>query len=436
MDIPRQELFGSGIYYQGDFEAAYLKMKWMEFNGRTPQGFDRLKDYDAFRFDTTHFLYYPIANRYFNFVPRAGLRLTAYSDTSKTKVGDDDLRNMFAAAEPQNMGRYRFRSYDSRGGSKVRLAVEAGAELSTKFHNTWQDLRSDFFQVDGLRHIVQPYVNYTFIPKPTLDRKRIYFFDDTDRITKQNFFRFGLINRLQTRNGGKIKQLLFMENYWDVHLEKADGMSAMGNFGTLLSWQIFKGLSLNTEFLIDVSGDGEVADTIRHGRNAGRTGLAQDWLNLWDINLTYTPAANWKFVIGYNYARPYGMRSSYSMGSTLTQINSASYFQQFNDNVDEEFYLRMEMPLTPDERTFGAFNFTYDVPEGSIDKVGLAVLRKFHCWELVATLGFDREYDDGQWEWDVEYSVSANLTGLNDTMNGVQNTVLRQMDNIVTNLKF
>ena len=141
-------------------------------------------------------------------------------------------------------------------------------------------------------------------------------------------------------------------------------------------------------------------------------------------------------MIGYNYARPYGMRSSYSMGSTLTQINSASYFQQFNDNVDEEFYLRMEMPLTPDERTFGAFNFTYDVPEGSIDKVGLAVLRKFHCWELVATLGFDRDYDDGQWEWDVEYSVSANLTGLNDTMNGVQNTVLRQMDNIVTNLKF
>jgi hypothetical protein len=50
------------------------------------------------------------------------------------------------------------------------------------------------------------------------------------------------------------------------------------------------------------------------------------------------------------------------MGSTLTQINSASYFQQFNDNVDEEFYLRMEMPLTPDERTFGSFNFTYDVP--------------------------------------------------------------------------
>jgi hypothetical protein len=66
----------------------------------------------------------------------------------------------------------------------------------------------------------------------------------------------------------------------------------------------------------------------------------------------------------------------------------------------------------------------------------LALLRKFHCWELVATLGFDREYDDGQWEWDVEYSVSANLTGLNAAMNSVQNVVLRQAENFGANFKF
>ena len=227
-----------------------------------------------------------------------------------------------------------------------------------------------------------------------------------------------------------------MENYWDIHLEKAEGKSAFGNIGTLLSWKIFKGLSLNTEFLIDVSGDGEVADTIRHDRNVGKTGLALDWLNLWNINLTYEPAPDWKFTIGYNYVRPYEMRSSYSMGSTLTQINSASYFEQYNDETDEEFYLRFNMPLTPDHRTLAAFNFSYDIPAGSIDEVGLMIVRQFHCWQLVATVGFDREYDDHDWEWEMEYSVSANLTGLNAAMNSVQNVVLRQSENFGANFKF
>ena len=148
------------------------------------------------------------------------------------------------------------------------------------------------------------------------------------------------------------------------------------------------------------------------------------------------PAPNWQFTVGYNYARPYEMRSSYSMGSTLTQINTASYFEQYSDETDEDFYLRINMPLTPDNRTFGSFLFTYDVPAGSIDEVSFAVLRKFHCWQLIATVGLDREYEDGEWEWDVEYSITANLTGLNDAMNNVQSTVLQQMDSIVTNLKF
>ena len=436
IDVPRQEIFNTGLYYQGDFDAAYLKRRWIKFDDPVPRGFDTLENYETFRFDMTHFLYYPISNRYFSLVPRAGIKMTAYSQTSDSPVGEDDLKAMFAAAEPQNLGRYKFNSYDNDGGSDVRLAIELGFELSTKIHSTWQNVQSGFFGVDGLRHISQPYVNYTFIPKPTLSSKHIYFFDDIDRITKQNFFRLGLINRLQTRSGNSIKNILYMENYWDIHMEKDDGKSAFGNIGTLLSWQIFKGLSLNTEFLIDVSGDGEVEDTIRHGRNAGKTGLALDWLNLWNINLTYTPAENWEFSAGYNYVRPYTMRNSYSMGSTLTQINSASYFQQYNNETDEGFYLQAKMPLTPDHRTFGTFYFAYDVHAGSIDRVDFAVLRKFHCWQLAASLGFEREWEDGDWDWDVNYAVTANLTGLNDAMNNVQNTVLREMNNVIHNFQF
>ena len=210
-------------------------------------------------------------------------------------------------------------------------------------------------------------------------------------------------------------------------------MSAFGNLGTIISMRLLKGLTLNTKLLIDVSNDGEIADTYRNGRNVGKTGIAQDWLNMWNINVAYSPAKNWKFSAGYNYIRPYRIRSAYSMGSTLTQINAASFFERYYNDTEESFYIAGTMPLTPDHRTIGTFRMSYDVPKGSIDDVYFAVIRQFHCWQLIVTLGFDREYDRNDPKWDVEYSVSANLTGLNPELNSVQNSVLRNLDTMSRN---
>lgn len=426
IDMQRQEIFNTGIYYQGDAAATNFRMKWLDFDSY-PKGYRRPHDYEAFRFDTTHFLYYPIANRYFSFVPRAGLKLTVYSETSKQDVSDADLAAMISASKPQSNGKFRFNNYDDKGGSKVRFAAEAGFELSTKIHNTWQNIRSPFWQLDGLRHIMQPYINYTFISKPTLDRENIYFFDEIDRLDEQNFVRFGLINRLQTRNGSGIGEVLFMENFWDLHLQKVDGLSRIGNVGTLLRWKIFKGLSLHTQFLLDISGDGEVQDTYRDGRNAGKTGLALKWLNQWDIGIDYVPAPDWKFSFTYNYLRPYTTRNSYSMGSTLSQINATNYFLREYDERNETFTFGVDFPITPDRRTLGFFRFSYEVEKGSIDVVKLTVLRNFHCWQLIGSVSMERDYDAK--DWDFNYSIQANLTGLNPKLDAVQNRVLRGLEN-------
>jgi hypothetical protein len=218
-----------------------------------------------------------------------------------------------------------------------------------------------------------------------------------------------------------------MENFWDIHLKKREGGNNFGNIGTLISMRVLKGLTLNTKFLIDVNNDGEIPDTYRHGRNAGKVGIAQKWLNMLNFSIKYAPAADWEFSAGYNYVRPYDTLSAYSMGSTLTQINATSYFDRYYNDTDESFYISAMMPLTPDHRTLARAKMVYDVPMGRIDYVGLMVMRQFHCWQLLLTAGFDREYEDGDSEWDLEYSVSANLTGLNSAMNNVQNSVLRQM---------
>ena len=423
VDVPRQEIFNTGVYYQSDLTASNLRMKWVEFDTKPGGRYTELENYDSFRLDTTHFLYYPIKTSYFNLVPRAGIRLTAYSHTSDTKVTENDLMKMISASEPQSSGRYTFTNYDDKGGSKARLAAELGFELSTKIHNAWQNVRSGFFRVDGLRHIMQPYLNYTFISKPTVNRDHLYFFDEVDRLDKQNFFRFGLINRLQTRSGNGLSELFMMENFWDLHVEKKDGISQLGNFGTLLRWKIFKGLSMHTQFLLDISGDGKVPDTYRRGRNAGKTGLALRWLNQWNFGISYEPAPDWKFTFNYDYLKPYSSRGAYSMGSTLTQINATSYMQRQYTERNETFSLGMDFPITPDRRTLGKFQMSYDFEEGNIDQADLFIMRKFHCWYLIVSIGAERDFDEKK--WDINYSVQANITALNSLLGNTQNTVLR-----------
>ena len=161
IDVPRQELFGSNIYYQGDFSVDYMKMNWIDFYYDSKRGPDiePLRNYESFRMDTTHFLYYPL--NLFNWltvVPRAGLKLTAYSKTSEDKVTVPELLGMFEAADPENTGRINVKNYDSRGGSKLRFVGELGVEASTKIYNTWQDIRSGWLRLDGLRHVMRPLV--------------------------------------------------------------------------------------------------------------------------------------------------------------------------------------------------------------------------------------------------------------------------------------
>ena len=95
---------------------------------------------------------------------------------------------------------------------------------------------------------------------------------------------------------------------------------------------------------------------------------------------------------------------------------------------EESFVIGGKMPLTPDHRTFGTFSIAYDVTEGGFDTLSFSIVRKFHCWQLIAMLEFDREYENKKYTWDVAYSFQANLTGLTSQMNDVQNSFLRSLN--------
>ena len=465
LDIFRQELF-SNIYYQSQTTAGYYRMNWRDFDLKrwenpnlTPSRLAGYADYpnnsrnilsaynkgdltrdqaikalwmdspmqlggylteaenyESFRFDTLHAFYYPI--RLFdaiNLIPRFAARLTAYSRSSKRKVDLDGLNTMI---KTNNLDRWpatdlQVTNYDNKGGSRVRFAMEVGAELNTKFYRTWQTPKSAFFQIDGLRHVMMPYINYTFIPKPTESYKNLYYFDDVDLITRQNFFRFGIINRLQTRNGSSVREYFSLENYWDFHFHRDFGFNNVGDFTTILSFTPTDNFSLTSTLVMDVGKNNEHDYQVRRGnKTAGRPGLDCDLINYWDTTLTYKFSEDWKIRASYTYCDNYYQRPAYSMASTLANPAAMTNFPTYFER-NQYASLQLDFPTYIDKRLKGRFSIRYDVDDGLIDNVDLTLRRDFHCWylELSAGAEFTRDYASKR-TWEAYVGFALGLTAM------------------------
>lgn len=63
------------------------------------------------------------------------------------------------------------------------------------------DCKTDFLNLDinGMRHIFTPNINYFYIQQPTVTSDRLFDFDDTDELAKRNGIGFVLENKLQVK---------------------------------------------------------------------------------------------------------------------------------------------------------------------------------------------------------------------------------------------
>lgn len=418
LDVYRQEILDTNIYFQSETSFGYFKRKWREFDDLA--GYKKPFEYDTARLDTVNFLYYPIKLDFLTIVPRAGVRMTAYSNSSKEKVTDNDLLELMASNDPNYGKPHRvLKDYDDDGGSRVRFVGEMGIQANTKISRSWQDVRNYWLGLDGLRHVIIPYVNYTYIPKPTVSRDYLYYFDDIDRIEKQNFFRLGLINRLQTRRGDKLANYFVMENYWDLFLENKKGYSDVGSFCTDIAMTPVRGLTLAASVALS-PGDEQLdslRDVIRNGRNVGRPGLDVDCLSRLSFTLQYEPIEDVVLNFAYQYQNPYKVRSTYSMGTTLTDIESGRAFNQFYTDNTQELTFGLRFPITPDRRTFATYKMEYDFVDGFAPTHRFGIVRQFHCFEVAAEYAYETEYDDNKKVHDNNFSITARLLRLNGPLN-------------------
>jgi lipopolysaccharide assembly outer membrane protein LptD (OstA) len=386
LEMPRQVLVPAWpLLYQSSTTVGAYRTNWRDFDlVRTPgddwwidpEELADPEDYDCLRLDTTHFLYLPfsLADR-ITIVPRAGARLTHYSDSSATEMTPADLEALYDVDDPYNWRTTTpiLKNYDDQGGSVTRLAGELGLEASTKFHRVWPDLTNETLRIAGLRHILQPYVNYTFAPDPSEDREHLYFFDAADRLTAQNFVRVGVDQRLQTRREQRIYTLASLQSYADFHFDDANrndqDYNGFGDFGNKIEFTPQDALKTWVTLVTDLDKmDLRRAETgVRVGRKDGI-----------------------RFSLAYVYRDSYYPRSTYAMGSSLADFTGEHGYLVREYRGAQSAVGEVWFPIN--ERTSGRIRLEYDLEETELARQVYEIIRDLHCW--MGSLAFSEDNGD------------------------------------------
>jgi lipopolysaccharide assembly outer membrane protein LptD (OstA) len=227
LDIERTPLFGGPFFYEGETGIANLHRSFASDSG--------FQNYGTLRFDSFHQILYP--NTYFGWlsiVPRVGIRGTYYDETRDlgktllTPPTDNPFIPDFLRVDLEEPVQY--------GGDRFRTVVNAGAEASFKISRVWENAQSRGLGLDGLRHVIQPFTNFSWVSssdsnpisilqfdrfQPSTQLRPLDFpqFTSIDSIDNWTIARLGVRNRLQTRRDDLTVSWMDVETYIDVNFD-------------------------------------------------------------------------------------------------------------------------------------------------------------------------------------------------------------------------
>lgn len=306
----RQQLGVSPFYYESESSAAYLRRRF-SYNARP--------EYAALRADTYHQLLLP--RTFFGWLtvtPRAGGRFTWYGE----QEGEGTTLE-----------------------SEDRWVFNTGAEVSTKASRLWRGVENRLLDVRGLRHIIEPSVNYVFVPDPSAEPSRLPQFDyemnsfrllpvdypdynAIDAINSQNAIRFGLRNRLQTQRRGGVEHLFNWGLLLDWRLDPRPDQRTYGDLYSEFEFRPRSWLLLSSEIRYDIN------ET--NFRTANHT-------------LTLEPGDRWSWRFGHRYLESWPGQGPDSgnnlfISSLRFKLNenwsfrAVQYYEARDGNMDEQFY--------------------------------------------------------------------------------------------------
>jgi len=260
-----------------------------------------------------------------------------------------------------------------------RAVLNTGAEVSFKASSLWPGARSQFWQVNGLRHIVQPSVNYVFVPHPTAPPRRLPQFDyelpstrllpieypdynAIDSIDTQNVLRLGLRNKFQTKRKQGIDNLVHWALYTDWRLDPRSEQPTFADVYSDLDVRPFSWLTLSSETRYDPNN--HLLKEANH-------------------RATLLPGGPWSWTVGHRY-----LREDPSFGP-----------DSGNDLIFSSIYYRLN------ENWGARATHHYERRDGTMEEQQYTVYRDFRSWTSALTLRI-RDERTGPTDYTVAFTFS------------------------------
>jgi lipopolysaccharide assembly outer membrane protein LptD (OstA) len=285
----RQQLGVSPFYYESESSVGWFRHTFAN---------DWTNQFSAYRADSFHQLLLPQSLfGWLNVTPRVGGRFTYYGETDGlTQTNREQQRWVF----------------------------NTGAEVSFKASRVWEDARNRLFDINGLRHIVEPSVNYVYVPEPNKTPPQLPQFDSElptlrllpvdfpdynsiDSIDSQNVLRLGLRNKLQTKRKAGQENLFNWAIYTDWRLKPRPGQGTFADVYSDIDFQPRTWLTLNSETRYNLN-DGQ-------WREANHT-------------MTISPNSTWSWSGGHRYLRSDPALGPDSGNNTIL----STLYVRFNEN--------------------------------------------------------------------------------------------------------
>ena len=245
-EMKRQPVFKTPLFYDSESSAGFLRRNFARDS--------IFPDYSTFRGDTYH--QFSLPGTYFgflSFVPKVGVRGTYYNHAGFTEevTTTRNVKTPGLNGAPDTITtQTNIDEVLHRGGTLFRSAVTAGFETSFKISKAYEGVQSRMWGLDGLRHVVQPYVNASFVytdkdPSHILQFDRLNRstqlapidfpqFNTIDSLDNWSIVRLGVRNRLQTRRDNDTLNWFELDTFFDVNLDRPDfgGLDVLSDTGT------------------------------------------------------------------------------------------------------------------------------------------------------------------------------------------------------------
>ncbi len=234
-NVNRQQILDTPFYYESENTLSYLDHLFPEESDT--------EHVDAFRLDSAHMVYWP--TRQFGFlslIPRAGYRGTYYSKTLESSW----VTNVVAVTNELGVvvGTSNVVEEFVREGSAVwRNLPELGAETSFKAFGELYNGATGIEEDEDLRHIAEPYANYTLRFEPNALPEDLFQFDSIDQLDKRNDLTLGLRNYLQTKRNSSPHDLVFVDVFTTLLIDPDEDEDALGDVGFKSELRPFSWLS-------------------------------------------------------------------------------------------------------------------------------------------------------------------------------------------------